>query len=267
MCRLFGGLSAKPTNFSDFLLTDRCNLLRQADARKDKPQADGWGIAELSKDLFVFRSRGWATKERETFKAVASGLKSRTVVGHLRRASNPLKLSQGKLLAEENIQPFCHGGWAFGHNGQVNDPLSAKKALDDWACMVRGTNDSEVYFWHFLKAYNETRHVGEALTLTEERLAESCRKKEPFTSLNVVLARENELYAWCRYLRQPKTVKKSLCMGKQGYYSMSYLAAPAKVAAMSEMSREGDWVIMEDGDLMSARLKGKKVEWKLENLQ
>ena len=183
MCRLFGGLSTKPTNFADFLLTDECNLLRQADARKDKPQADGWGIAELSKDLFVFRSPGWAARERDTFKAIAGGLNSRTVVGHLRRASNPLKLSQKKLLAVENLQPFCHDGWIFGHNGQVNDPVNARKALDDWECMLQGKNDSEVYFWHFLKAYNETRHVAEALSLTEERLAESCRKKGPRTRI------------------------------------------------------------------------------------
>jgi predicted glutamine amidotransferase len=269
MCRLFGGLSAKPTDFADFLVRDPCSLLVQANARKDKPQADGWGVAALDKEPVVFRSVGWAAKERKTFAAIAGGLHSRVVVGHLRRASNPLKLSREELLAPENIQPFIHGGWAFAHNGQVNDPLGARKALGGWKGMVRGKNDSEVYFWHFIRALGEARDVGRALQLTESRLVESNtrRGKDAFTCLNVVIAREGEVHGWCRFVRQPKTVPRSLCMKRQGYYTMCFLPGKGRFAVMSEMSRKGDWVQMEDGDLVSARLEGKRVEWRLESLR
>jgi predicted glutamine amidotransferase len=267
MCRLFAGLSAKAESFSDHLVDDGCSLLFQANARKDKPQADGWGIASVSKSTKVFKSVGWATEEGNAFSAVVRGLDSRAALGHLRRASNPLKLPRSRIIAPENIQPFVHGGLAFAHNGQVNDPLSAKDSLGKWKKFVRGENDSEVYFWHFIRALDETGEVAAALRLTEERLADANTKRAgPFTSLNVVIARKGEIFGWCRYVKQPKTVPTSLQGGKQGYYTMCYLPGKSRFAIMSEPSRKCAWVQMENGELVSARLGGKKIEWETERL-
>jgi len=67
-------------------------------------------------------------------------------------------------------------------------------------------------------------------------------------------------------VKQPKTVPTSLCGGKQGYYTMCYLPGKSRFAIMSEPSRKDGWVPMENGELVRAKLKGQKIEWKTENL-
>ncbi|MFH0816786.1 MAG: class II glutamine amidotransferase [Methanobacteriota archaeon] len=267
MCRLFGALSVKPSRYVSFLIGDPCSLLAQSNAAKEKPQADGWGFAAPSDTLFWVRSTGAAYRERPAFESVARGLESSVGLAHLRRASNPMNLTKAKLRVPENVQPFCAHGWAFVHNGQVNDSAGAKKALGKYAKLVQGTNDSELYFWHFIRAFEEKGDVAQALELVEKRLEDGCTLKEgPFTSLNIVLARENELYAWCRYSTQPKKRPYSLCMGDQGYYTMCYLPGKTKLVVMSEKSRKGSWRVMGNGDLLSARKSGKGIAWKVEKL-
>ena len=267
MCRRFGALSVKPSRYEDFLLDDPCSLLAQSNAAKEKPQADGWGIAAPSDCLFWVRSTGAAHRERTAFDSVARGLKTSVAIAHLRRASNPMNLAKARLRVPESVQPFCARGWAFAHNGQVNDVAGSREALGKYEKLVQGTNDSELYFWHFIKAFEEAGDVGKALRLAEKRLTESnTRRMDAFTSLNLVLAREGELYAWCRYSAQPKLWKTSLCMRDQGYYTMCYLPGKTKLVVMSEKSRKGDWREMKNGELLSARLVGKTVAWSVENL-
>ena len=129
MCRLFGALSVKPSKYEDFLLDDPCALLVQSNAAKERPQADGWGFAAPSDCLFWVRSTGAAHRERKAFESVARGIEAPVAIAHLRRASNPMNLTKAKLRVPESVQPFCAHGWAFAHNGQVNDVAGAKKAL------------------------------------------------------------------------------------------------------------------------------------------
>jgi len=218
--------------------------------------------------MFWVRSTGAAHRQKTAFESVARNIESPTAIAHLRRASNPLKLTVAKLRVPESVQPFCADGWAFAHNGQVNDVAGAKKSLGKYGKRVKGTNDSELYFLHFIKAFDETGDVGKALQLVEKRLAKSCTLKEgPFTSLNVVIARDGELYAWCRYAAQPKLWKTSLCMRDQGYYTMCYMPGKTKIVVMSEKSRNGDWREMKNGELLKARITGRKIVWGVENIR
>lgn len=257
MCRLFGLLSAFSISPYHWLVSAPCSLLRQSSAVPRKLQGDGWGFALNSEGICtMLRSTGAVYQEPKSF----SDLSRQTVQGalvHIRRASNPLRLPREKLLAMENIQPFHAHGWWFAHNGQLNDPKGAAEGLGSYKGRVQGRNDSEVLFWHFVKALDECEDVPLALRTMEERVVEHSAG-EPFSALNVIVTNWSEMHAYCRYTRQPR---RSLCSGVHGYYIMCYRLEKEMVVIMSEPSDTDEgWRPLDNSELLSAELVDGKIE-------
>src|SRR5438128_1129735 len=150
MCRLYGQIGPIAQTAEDFLVDSNCALLRQSNLKPGNYQKDGWGFGYFNGSRGkVAKSPRPAFKEPERFTSLASKIRSRVVIGHLRAASNPRNLPHRRLIAIENSQPFTDGRIVFAHNGTVNIPLEVAKYLGPYQRRIRGVNDSEVYFWQF----------------------------------------------------------------------------------------------------------------------
>ncbi len=263
MCRLFGMLSAKPCRPSNYLCTEKCSLLKQSNAAPSKPQADGWGIAYHDGGMRVFKSANAVFNEPETFRKIVREIDSTFVLAHLRRASNPRKLPKDRLMAIENIQPFVSQDLVFAHNGTVNRPNAVD--LGDYRSQVAGDNDSEVLFWLLEKCLAEESNVKDAIISMERALDKSAAKDgKPFTAVNMIFHRDNELHAYCRYQSHPR---KSLCLGDRGYYAMCFMPAMERLVVMSEPPNpDKGWRTLENGELLTARVESGKVIFEIQSL-
>ncbi|MBI5000370.1 MAG: class II glutamine amidotransferase [Euryarchaeota archaeon] len=268
MCRLFGMLSARDAEGTKWLVDDRCSLLAQSDADPKRLQKDGWGVAHFSNGSFrLLQSTGSVFRERERFREAARSAFGNAVLAHIRKASNPNKLPESVLGKPENIQPFFAEGWAFAHNGTVYDKDNEKnkgsiaKGLGAYRKCIGGKNDSEVLFWHFIKAASETRDIPSALRTMERRIVKYGKNGKPYTALNVIVTNGRAMYAYCKFTGQPAKFPRSICLGKQGYYTMCYREESGRVVAMSEMSNAGrGWKIMENGEILTVNVWNGKLE-------
>lgn len=82
----------------------------------------------------------------------------------------PRGLPSEMLIGLENTQPFSWGRYVFAHNGTLYVPDEAAILLGDYRRLVRGANDSEVYFALLVKETEENGDVVEALRAIEEAL-------------------------------------------------------------------------------------------------
>lgn len=263
MCRLFGMLSVKNHRPLEHLVSDPCSLLTQSNSDSKRPQADGWGIAYLDGGIRVIKSTNAVFREPETFGKLAGEIDSTFIMAHLRRASNPRKLPKARLMAMDNVQPFLSTDTVFAHNGTVNKPNDVD--LGDYRDMVVGDNDSEVLFWLLVKCLGEEGNVKKAIISMERALRHSVKDgAEPFTAVNMLFYHESALHAYCRYSSQSE---RSLCMGKQGYYTMSYLPGQDRVVVMSEPSNDGSgWRALDNGELLSARIDDGRINCSVDKL-
>ena len=151
MCRLFGVLSANPVSALDPLLNSPYSLFIQSSFDKKRKQGDGWGVGGFrASHPWVQKSPRpiYRDKARVQQAARATG---NVLLGHIRWASNPLKLPRHELIGMPHTQPFHHGRWLFVHNGTLYIPREVKAALGSLAKYVKGKNDSEVLFYWLLK--------------------------------------------------------------------------------------------------------------------
>jgi predicted glutamine amidotransferase len=263
MCRLFGMLSAKPYQPVKFLIKDKCSLLKQSNAKPKKFQADGWGVAYLDGRMKLVKSAGAVFEEAEKFRNIVSEINSNLILAHLRRASNPRRLPKEQLMNIGNVQPFVSPGLTFIHNGTVNKPNNID--LGEYRAMVDGDSDSEVLYWLLVKCLVEEGTVKGAIISMEKSLEMSVKEgTKPFTAVNIIFSDGKNLHAYCRYFTQPG---KSLCMGSQGYYIMSFLPGKDRIVVMSEPSNEDPkWRTLDNGELLSARIEDRCVNFKTEKL-
>jgi len=260
-------ISPKPVGVYDLLVESRCSLLEQA---KVGNQGDGWGVGYyLDGELRVLKSPGAVYEEEDAFKRVAMSIRSRVVVAHVRKASNPRGLRKELLISMENTQPFAHGNVVFAHNGVIYVPDEVLSRLEPrYRRMVRGLNDSEVYFVLLLKALEQADDVSDALRVVEEELLEAfegCggRVEKPYSSLNAVFSDGERLYAYNKYLSEGG---KSLCLGDQPYYQMVYTHVGDAFAVASEKIGEHRWVGMENGELLEAYVEDGRVRYRVRRL-
>src|SRR5208282_1677159 len=142
MCRLFGQISPTAQSAEDCLVDAKHSLLSQSNYKRSNLQKDGWGLGYFEgRQSKVSKSPGSAFKEAARFKSLASKIRSRVVIGHLRAASNPQGLPHSRLIGIENSQPFTDGHILFAHNGTVNIPLEVIKYLGPYQRRIRGVND------------------------------------------------------------------------------------------------------------------------------
>jgi len=262
-----GIISPKPVSAYDLLVQSRCSLLEQA---KVGNQGDGWGVGYyVDGELRVLKSPGAAYLEEDAFKKVARSVRSRIIVAHVRKASNPRGLPRELLISMENTQPFSHGSFVFAHNGVIYVPDEALERLEpEYRKLVKGLNDSEVYFALLLMALDNAGDVADALRMVEEELQEAvnvCGRgvKKPYSSLNAVFSDGERLYAYNRYLSDDG---ESLCLKDQPYYQMVYARVGDGLVVASEKIGQHGWTEMHNGELLEAYVVDGRVEWVVRRL-
>jgi len=271
MCRLFGLLSVPPVPADRWLVASDRALVRLANVSPEDRQGDGWGIGWYDRERRAHVEKGIECAdeppEREEFVNAALRAEGPLVLGHLRKASNPLGLPVEQLRALVNSQPFVHGANMFIHNGAIPLPNETRTRTGRYQSLVRGINDSEVLFYLLLRNIDETLDPAMAYSRTVAELKEvwneNARTKPfPFSGLNVVLSRgPHELWAFCLSLGEHGTgILDESCP----YYEMTFFAEPGRVVVASEKldTTRSDWQRLPDGHYLVAQADRGEVKWR-----
>ncbi len=268
MCRLFGLLTAETDAPEAWLVRSDRSLLAQAHASPETAQRDGWGIGWFAAGGRTHVVKGTAgafePADRERFVEAARASAPPLVVGHLRRASNPMGLPPERLIGPENSQPFETHVRLFAHNGSIPFPTETRPFLGVHEGQVKGVNDSEVLFWLLERNTAETNDPLRGYVRTVEDLVRVWQAVgrpavPPFSGLNVVLARgPHELWAFCLWTGDhgPGLLDRS-----RRYYEMAYRATPHRLVVGSEpFDREpAGWISLGSGSYLRAVLDGGRV--------
>ncbi|RLE97425.1 MAG: hypothetical protein DRJ96_03940 [Thermoprotei archaeon] len=264
MCRMLGLISVRPVDAAKYLVEDECSLLAQA-IKGD--QGDGWGVGYYAcGEPRVVKSPRPVWEEAERFKRVASQAASHIIIAHVRKASNPRGLPRERLIGLENTQPFHHGRYLFAHNGTIYVPDEAAAMLGEYRRIIKGVNDSEVYFAHLVKALEECGDVVEALREVEAALWRALRasgsgRDTPYSSLNAIFSDGVRLYALTLY-RKGRDMK-SLCYRDAEYFRMAYRHEGDTLVVASERTCSGGWSLLNNGELLIAEPAGGEVAYRV----
>jgi predicted glutamine amidotransferase len=269
MCRLFGVLSVQAESPEPWLVRSDRSLLAQSNVDPERAQKDGWGIGWFVNGGRAHVEKGargaFLPEERSRFLEVAATARGPLVIGHLRHASNPLKLPYEKLIALENSQPFENHTTLFAHNGAISFPTETRPFLGVHESKVRGVNDSEVLFWLLYRNTEETGDpLGGYIHTVEDlvRVWEGYHKPAipPFSGLNVLFSRgPDELWAFCLWTGDHGT---GLFDAHRRYYEMTYRAEGHRVVVGSEPfdGEPGVWKSLPSGTYLHARRAEKRVD-------
>ncbi|MCI4334506.1 MAG: class II glutamine amidotransferase [Thermoplasmata archaeon] len=262
MCRLFGLLGSRGSSATPWLTDTHESLLAQSNARPDQLQSDGWGLAWYEKTRTPHVEKGvrgaFDPEESDRFRSAAQRARGPVVVGHLRKASNPMHLPHSMLIAMENVQPFSHGSYLFAHNGEISLPRETRPRLGKFESNLKGVNDSEVLFWLFAKhveaAGDPLAAYGRARTELQEvwEVAEP-RVDRPYSGLNFLFSRgPNELWAFCSSLGDHGS---SLTDPNRPYYEMAYRTDTRELIVGSEPFDRSltDWRTLSNGQYLVGR--------------
>jgi len=283
MCRLFGSIGSGPIDLRSHLIRSETSLLAQSTAFASKIQGDGWGLASFgrARKPGLALSTGAIFEEKARFSAAVRNASGPVVIGHIREASNPMNLPREKLLRIENQQPFTYKNWVFAHNGTLKLPAETLAKLGKYRKLMKGNNDSEVFFWLLMSQMEKTGSVKEALAASVKILmkvweeAPAGRRAEarlPYVSLNFMLTDGKKLYAACKYDGFKPKYRDNWLIAvdpPRPLFEMCYRLEPdgtGLVVASERTEPEGDWVPLRDGSLLAASLTGGKVRVKVERL-
>jgi predicted glutamine amidotransferase len=261
MCRMLGLLEPHSTSAEPWLVETDHSLLHLSNGSPSSLQADGWGIAWSDPRRGVQLVKGTAPvfepAEAARFREAAREAKAPLIIGHVRKASNPMGLAHDRLIALENSQPFVHGTTVFAHNGTLPFPTQTKPRLGKFEGRITGVNDSEVLFWLLVRHLEETDDPVQAYVRTVADLvdvwqAQGSPSKGPYTGLNVLLSRTpDELWAFCLYRGEHGT---ALMDAGRPYFDFAYRADPKSLLIGSEPldSTRRDWESVRDGQFLHA---------------
>lgn len=262
MCRLFGLMTTREESAEPWLLRSDRSLLAQSNVSPEEAQKDGWGVGwfEDGGRARVVRGTGGAFEpdERDRFAKAAHDADGPLVVGHLRRASNPLRLPHERLIAVENSQPFENHTTIFAHNGSIPFPVETRPFLGLHEGKVRGVNDSEVLFWLLVRNTEETGdpligyvHTVEDLVRVWQAMGRPAIP--PFSGLNVLFSRRpDELWAFCLWTGDHGS---GLFDTSRRYFEMTYQAHSHRVVVGSEPfdGEPGVWRPLGSGTYLHAQ--------------
>ena len=251
MCRLFGmSGGAQDVQATFWLLDAPASLLLQSDS-----QPDGVGLGTFDADgaPSVYR-KPVAANRSQTFIAGAQQVRSRTFVAHIRHAT-------GGGVTMENTHPFEQHGRLLGHNGVIGDLEALHARLGDYAELVHGTTDSDLFFALITRRIDESGgDVAAGITAAAREIAAELT----MYSLNIVVTTPTELWA----LRYPETnelwiLERSIggfdpgegfeevsATGIMRVHSGELSLLPATVIASERMDRSGGWRLLESGELI-----------------
>jgi glutamine amidotransferase len=252
MCRLLGAVFVGTGSVEQHLLNTECSLFTQAFKGR---QSDGWGIGFYpgGSNPVVFKSDKPVYEDRDSFEKAAKAAKGRIIIAHVRKASNPRGLAREMLISLENSQPFNHSKYVLAHNGTINIPDEVSRRLGSYARLVKGRNDSEVYFYLLLSLIEKEGDVVTAFRKVEQTLMEIFAEEKvsgfeaPFTSLNTIFSDGSKLYAFTRYLYNPGS---SMCYGDAPVYEMCFKINTDHLVVVSEKTVRGNWVPLKNNNLL-----------------
>ncbi|HSO34885.1 MAG TPA: class II glutamine amidotransferase [Labilithrix sp.] len=145
MCRLLGIVASELTEFSLGLTgAPRCLATLSRDHR------DGWGIAIHDAATTWDLHRGTAPAgDDQRFHELATKCRGHVLVAHVRQKTvGPTRL--------ENTHPFVESGWAFAHNGTIQQIEALREDCSATRLeAVLGDTDSELFFAYVLTRLDE----------------------------------------------------------------------------------------------------------------
>lgn len=261
MCRLFGVIAVSPLDASFPLYDAPQSLFKQSIKDPRRPQKDGWGVgAILNQEPRVYKSPQPISRRKNAIQRAGREARGHALVGHVRSASNPLKLPRRQLIGRRHTQPFHHGGWLFVHNGTLNIPQEVKKALGSWGRHIKGNNDSEVLFHWLLKTVVYKKGPFPLLVRASlgelNRLWRGCRQQypqytHPYHGLNWVLTNGRRLIAFCYGNAQGWGPNKAFYSKRQPYFQLQWRKTPGAVAVASErLDKKPGWEGFSHGQLL-----------------
>ena len=268
MCRLLGVLAPEEISARPWLLDSERSLFIQSNANPEMAQRDGWGIGWFDPDGRIHLQKGvrgaFEPREKEHFRLVAGSARSRNLIGHLRHASNPMKLPPEQLLSLQNSQPFEDGQSLFAHNGAIPLPRETRKILGALDAKIHGVNDSEVLYWLLQKHYYDSGDVLKAYDAARQDLVTVWERNGrpaggPWSGLNVLFAPlPDELWAFCCYVGE---FGHNICDDGQPYYQMSYQETPTALIIGSEPfdSHRERWNSLANGEYLHGRIHNGRV--------
>jgi len=125
-------LSISASNANKYLLEDPCSLYAQSKKDPKRLQGDGWGIGFYkNEDPILIKSEKPIYMDYEDFSSAVQQARSRIIIAHIRRASNPRGLPREKIISKENSQPFMYGKYIFAHNGTITIPDEVAETLGE----------------------------------------------------------------------------------------------------------------------------------------
>ncbi|HVA67506.1 MAG TPA: class II glutamine amidotransferase [Elusimicrobiota bacterium] len=263
MCRLFAQVSSSPASAVEHLLDSERSLFKQGGADPKNLQKDGWGIGHFAASgrAVIEKNPKPVFKDRPAFARAAGRARARIVVGHLRAASNPRGIAAKKLISKANTQPYTDGRWIFAHNGTLQIPDEVARELGPLARNIRSLNDSEVYFWQFMKFLKKTGGPAAAFKacIAEDwRLWAKCRKRHPdkqapYTSLNAVAADARGAHVLCHASKPSPS--RGVCNPAQPWYVMSHARREGKFLIGSENLDGGRWTRFKPSEILSVEIR------------
>ena len=153
MCRLYGFRATEPTKIECTLVHAQNALIVQSYRdHSGTSHLNGWGLALYQDGRLQTMRQAKAAVDDSDFRRAAGRAYSDTVLAHVRRAT------VGRV-ALENTHPFCHGRWAFVHNGTLPrfDELRPKMLAmmtPKHRAAIQGETDSEHIFHMLLSAHD-----------------------------------------------------------------------------------------------------------------
>lgn len=237
--------------------------MAQADYDKDNLQEDGWGLGWFDKDArpVVTKSPQAVFREAGRFRDEARKAASTAILGHLRAASNPRGIAREDLITLDNTQPFTDGRWLFAHNGTLNIPLETAAHLGPLAGELKSKNDSEVYFWHWLKHQRRLNDPAAAFAVCVSELwaiwngLKDKKTAAPFTSLNAIVTDGKSLHALCHSVSQGMA-KHATFDSTQPWQVMSWRQEKGRVLAASEpVDEAAGWSRLGPDETLSAEIE------------
>jgi predicted glutamine amidotransferase len=271
MCRLFAAYAWGPIEADVPLVLASYSLLRLSHIDKKRKQADGWGIGWFSNHRpKIHKSPHPIYKEVALARRAARQAAQSVVLGHVRWASNPLKLKKSELIGQEHSQPFSHDDWLFVHNGTLYIPREVRAHLGRWARYIKGKNDSEVLFYWLLKTVVHGRGSLPARVRGSLRGLEAiwrkCRHsyplyKYPYHGLNWVLSNGRTMLAFCYVDPRGQVKYPALGHRKQPYYALQMRQTPHQLMLASEpMDKQPGWKPVGHGHLVVATKRSDHIQ-------
>ena len=271
MCRMIGAISVKNVDAERYLLRSECSLFMQAVKGR---QGDGWGIAwYIGGSPKMVKSEKPVYEETNEFEKVVRDISTNALIAHVRKASNPRNLPREMIIGLNETQPFQYRNRVFAHNGVIRVPDEAMSLLGNYRRLVRGNNDSEVYFALLMKEWDKLGEVSKALRAVEETLQkalEDSRKnyENPFSSLNAIFSDGKKLYTYNRFSDEEKILSlKSVCYKDSPYYTMTYMAGENELVISSErLWKNDEWKLLGNGFLMTAWMEHGEIRYSIESI-